>query len=118
MTKKNDGRNALALDLSNTLAAAVETTGEGVVRVEGRRRRPSSGVIWDKGVVVTAEHTLEWDEEIEVGLPGGETATARLIGRDAGTDLAALEVVAKGLAAPRWIETDGVKVGHLVLGLS
>jgi S1-C subfamily serine protease len=109
--------NALA-DLSNELAGVVERTGPGVVRVEGRRRGPASGAVWSSDAVVAASHTLEWDEGIDVGLPDGRTATATLVGRDPTTDLAVLRVADAALAAPQWSDPDGLRVGHLVVGVS
>ena len=84
--------NDFAWQFSESLAGAVERAAAGVVRLNGRRRRPSSGVIWSNGVVVTTHHVLEWEEDIAVGLPDGSTTTAAVIGRDPSTDLAALRV--------------------------
>ena len=62
---------ARATGLSKT--AAVEKAGRAVIRVEGRRRGPSSGIAWSAdGVIVAAHHNLEWDEDIAVGLPDGD----------------------------------------------
>lgn len=106
-------------DLSNALAAVVERSGPGVVRIEGRRRGPSSGAVWSAdGLVVTTSHVLEWDENIKVGLPDGTAATAALVGRDPTTDLALLRVPASGLGVPDWADVDRVKVGHLTLAVS
>jgi S1-C subfamily serine protease len=105
-------------DLSDGLAAMVERAGPGVVRVEGRRRGPSSGVVWSEGVIVTTSHVLDWDEGIEIGLPDGRTTKANVVGRDPGTDLAALKVEAGGLTPAPWREPDGLKAGHLVVSLS
>jgi S1-C subfamily serine protease len=104
--------------LSNDLAATVETAGSGVVRVEARRRLPASGIVWSSdGVVVTAHHVIERDENINVGAAGGETVAAALVGRDPTTDLAVLRVEGVDLAPPTWAEPEGLSVGHLVLGL-
>ena len=105
-------------ELSEALAGAVESTAPAVVRVEGRRRGASTGVAWSEDVVVTADHVLEWDEDVTVGLPDGRTATASVAGRDAGTDLAALRVPGARLAVPSWSALDGLKVGHLVVAVS
>jgi S1-C subfamily serine protease len=105
-------------DLSNALAGAVERTGSAVVRVEGRRGAPSSGVAFAEDVLVTADHVLEADEGVTVGLPDGGTAHANVIGRDPGTDLAALRLEGARLGAPSWGDLDGLKVGHLVLAVS
>jgi serine protease DegQ len=104
--------------MSDRLADLVEAAGAGVVRVEGRRGTPASGVVFADGVVVTAHHVLEWDEDITVGLPDGGTAEAQLAGRDAGTDLAVLRVKAAGLKPPQWSEPDGLRAGHLVVAVS
>jgi len=104
--------------LSSALAETVEKAGSSVVRVEGRSRLPASGIVWSAdGVIVTAHHVLEQDENIKVGLPGGETVSATLVGRDPTTDLAVLRAPATGLAVPTWAEADQLKVGHLVLAL-
>jgi S1-C subfamily serine protease len=103
-------------DLSASFAKAVETAGSAVVRVEARRGPPSSGVIWAEGIVVTADHAVEAEEDVTIGLPDGGTATASLVGRDPGTDLAVLKTDAVGLGGVAWSD-DTVAVGHLALAL-
>lgn len=107
-----------AAELSRSLSGAVKTQGGCVVRVEGRRRgAPSSGVVVDKDLVVTADHTVDFHEEVEVGLPDGATTTARLVGRDPSRDLALLKVARTDLTPVTW--DDGrSEVGTLVLALS
>lgn len=109
----------LLTQLSGQLSAVAAQAGAHVVRVDGRRRFPASGVVWSAdGVIVTAHHTLERDEEVEVGLPSGETVTAEVLGRDPSTDLAALRVSATGLSPAAWAEEASVSAGALVVGLS
>ncbi|MEP7293873.1 MAG: trypsin-like peptidase domain-containing protein, partial [Chloroflexota bacterium] len=104
--------------LSDDLAAAVETAGQSIVRIEGRRRQSASGIVWSAdGLIVTAHHVIERDESIQIGLPNGETTTATLVGRDPTTDLAVLRAETSGLTAAKWLEIGSVKVGHLVLAL-
>jgi S1-C subfamily serine protease len=108
-------------DLSDALATTVETAGAGVVRVEARQRLAASGIVWSAdGVVVTAHHVVEQEENITLGLPGGSSLAASLVGRDPTTDLAVLRAEggqAAGLAAATWAGAETVRVGHLVLGL-
>ncbi|HEY8021881.1 MAG TPA: trypsin-like peptidase domain-containing protein, partial [Thermoanaerobaculia bacterium] len=105
--------------LSNGLAAAVAAAGASVVRVEARHRRPSSGIVWSAdGVIATADHKVERDEDLHVGLPDGRAVAATLVGRDPRTDVAVLRAEATGLTAPAWATDEGLKVGHLVLALS
>ena len=105
--------------LSDELAATVEKASPGVARVEGRRRLPASGIVWSAdGVVVTAHHVLEQDEDISVGLNGREAVPATLVGRDPTTDLAVLRVSDAGPIAAELNGVDGLSVGHLVLALA
>ncbi len=104
--------------LSDDLAAAVETAGQSIVRVEGRRRQSASGIVWSAdGLIVTAHHVIERDENLTIGLPGGGTASASMIGRDPTTDIAVLRAESGSLTPANWLEIGSVKVGHLVLAL-
>ncbi|HEX9241931.1 MAG TPA: S1C family serine protease [Anaeromyxobacter sp.] len=104
--------------LSRRTAALVAEHAPHVVRVEGRRRGPASGVVWSAdGLVVTAHHVLERDEEVEIGLASGERATAEVLGRDPTTDLALLRASATGLPVPVWTD-EAPAPGELVLSLS
>ncbi len=105
-------------DLSNALAAATETAGAGVVRVQARSRLPASGIVWSAdGVIVTAHHVVEQEDNIGIGLPDGKTTTAKLVGRDPTTDLAVLRAQSTNLTARTWADPAALKVGHLVLAL-
>jgi S1-C subfamily serine protease len=105
-------------DLSNALTAAVDAGGRSLVRVEGRRRLPASGIVWSSdGVIVTAHHVIERDEGIHVGLPDGTNAEAAMVGRDPSTDLAVLRIAGKRLEAMPWAEDSSARVGHLVLAV-
>src|SRR5215203_5105840 len=115
------GMNDFAWQFSESLAGVVEKAAAGVVSIRGRKRRvPSSGVLWSEGVVVTTHHVLEWDEDIEIGLPDGAAKTASVVGRDPATDLAALRLAVAAPAATdwrsEWGEAGEVKAGHLIVG--
>ena len=104
--------------LSDDLAATVETAGAAVVRVDARRRMPASGIVWSAdGIVVTSNHGVEREDNITIGLPNGESTSATLVGRDPSTDVAVLRVGGAGLSLVNWTETADVKVGHLALAL-
>jgi S1-C subfamily serine protease len=106
--------------LSDALAAAVETASPGIVRVDGRRRLPGTGIVWSSdGVIVTAHHIVERNENINIGLEGDVIAPAKVVGRDPNTDLAVLKIEAS-TSPPVWADgSDGseLKVGHLVLAV-
>lgn len=104
-------------NLSEALAQTVESAGPSVVRVEGRRRIPASGIVWSAdGVIVTASHVVRRDRDIVVGLPDGEKVEAKLAGRDSSTDLAVLKAQIKGLSPAERASGD-LQVGHMVLAL-
>lgn len=105
-------------DLSAAMAAMVDLAGASIVRVEGRRGRAASGIVWSpEGEIVTASHVVSREEGILVGLPGGDLVEARLVGRDPAADLAVLRASAPGLKAPAWLPIEEARVGHLVLAL-
>lgn len=104
--------------LSDALAATVETAGASTVRVAGRKRLAATGIIWSAdGVIVAANHTLRQDEGIKVTLGDGRELDATLVGRDATTDLALLRVAAGDLTPAKWADPASIKVGHLALAL-
>jgi S1-C subfamily serine protease len=103
--------------LSTELAATVERAGRSAVAVNARWRNASSGVIWRKDVIVTADHTIRREEEIRVTLPDGHSAVAELAGRDPGTDLAVLKVDTGDAAVARPSTPDSIKTGHLALAV-
>lgn len=108
----------LLSNLSDSLAAVVETASPSVVRVEARGRLSASGIVWSAdGVIVTAHHVVQQDENISVGLPDGKSVAAALVGRDPTTDLAVLRAQATGLRPPAWTEPGGLRAGHLVMAL-
>ena len=100
---------------SNELAKLVEDFQPYVVAVHARGHYPSSGVVWRPGIIVTADHTIRREEDIQVTLPDGKRADAVLAGRDPGTDLAALKVEGLGSAAAQTGGGDAVKAGELAL---
>src|SRR5256885_6988096 len=85
--------SAELIELSNALAQATERAAASAVAIHTEARGSSSGVVWRTGVIVTAEHALRRDEEIQATLPDGRVVPATLTGRDPSTDLAVLKCV-------------------------
>ncbi len=103
-------------DLSRDVADLVGRVGPSVVRVDARRGRPATGIIWADDLVLTADHVLEQEDAIEVT---GSTTTvkASIAGRDPGTDLALLRTEGlNGVPAPRGRSTD-IRAGHIVIAI-
>lgn len=105
----------LLIDFSNELAGIVQKLSPFVVSVSARRRYPSSGLMWGSGVIVTAAHTVQQDEDITVTAADGKEVSATLAGRDPGTEIAVLkaEIPAPAGAAP--VRTQTVNAGDLAL---
>ena len=107
------------LQLSNELAALVAAAAQSVVAVHGGGRRPSSGIIWQPGIVVTAEETIVRDADLALTLPGGNQVPATLAGRDPSTDIAVLRYQAT--PAPKAFATTpfatDLRAGHFAVAI-
>src|SRR5262245_12650601 len=106
------------LALSNDLADAVARAGQSIVAVNARPRIPSSGVHWREGLIVTAEHTVQRDEEISIILPDGKKEKAELVGRDSSTDLALLKISGANPPLAEVGDATELKIGHLALAVA
>ncbi len=78
-----------------------------------------SGFIIDPGgYVVTDDHVVENSDKVTITFQDGSQHSARLIGRDALTDLALLKVETDGpLPYVRWGDSDAVRVGDWVIAI-
>ena len=89
----------------------------------GRRQRmPSaasgSGVILTPdGYIVTNNHVVDNADKIEVILSNRRKVTARVIGKDANTDLALIKVDVTGLPFVKMGNSDNVQIGEWVLAV-
>jgi S1-C subfamily serine protease len=118
MTASTTGPAGSALaGLSRDLAATVELAGRSVVAINARRRIPSSGVVWQGGIVVTASHTITRDDDITVTLGSGRSVQATLAGRDPSTDLAVLKLEDAAVPAVERAGDGDLQVGRLVLAV-
>ncbi len=115
MERKEEALDALGA-LSDGLADAVGKASPAVVRVNGRRRRSGSGVVYAPEMVLTASHVLEREEDLSVEAHGGETLPARFVGRDPSSDLAVLRVEGLGVEAATLAEGEP-RVGQIALAV-
>jgi S1-C subfamily serine protease len=105
-------------ELSSNIAELVAAADKHIVRVEGRRRLSATGVIYSAdGLIVTANHVVERDEDLTIGLGDGTSHRATLVGRDPSSDIAVLRVEANNLAPATWSDPASLRVGHIVLAL-
>jgi Do/DeqQ family serine protease len=85
----------------------------------GEVRGTGSGVIVDagKGYIVTNHHVIAGADEITVSLQDGREYQARLIGSDASTDVALLQIEADELQALSFANIDNLRVGDYVVAI-
>lgn len=107
-----------ALAFSNQLSDAVEKASNSIVAVNARRRRASSGIHWRKNLIITADHTIQQDEEINVILPDGRSTSASIAGRDSTMDIAVLRLESVELPTAEIADSTQTKVGQIVLAVS
>ena len=103
------------IELSNTLAEATRRAAAIVVAVHAETRGSASGIVWRSGVIVTSEHALRRDEDIEVTLPDGRVVSAALAGRDPSMDIAVLKCTEADSAVQQTGDVTTLKPGSLTL---
>ncbi len=108
--KSNDG--------GNTADDFFDFFGGGGRRSNVPREASGSGVILtNDGYIVTNNHVVDNAEKIEVVLANRRKVTARVIGKDANTDLALIKVDVSGLPFVKMGNSDNVQVGEWVLAV-
>jgi serine protease Do len=84
----------------------------------GERPKVGSGIILSPdGYVLTNQHVVEQAREIEIQLMDERKFPAKVVGRDARTDLALLKIEANGLPVLPLGDSDKLEVGELVLAI-
>ncbi|HJS99552.1 MAG TPA: trypsin-like peptidase domain-containing protein [Terriglobales bacterium] len=105
-------------EYSEELAQVAEKVGQTVVALQPNDSHAASGLIWQKGIVVAANHAARGDE-VTVILPGGKSAIARTKGRDQSTDLAIFSLEGNEETGVATLgDAKQLRVGHLVLALA
>ena len=118
---------------SAAVVAVAERVGPAVVNIHSVRRgrartphglvpfeTPGSGsgvVIAPDGYILTNSHVVHDAATLEVTLADGRTVPAQPVGDDPATDLAVIRVAAGGLPAAELGDSDGLRVGQLVIAI-
>ncbi|TAN02678.1 MAG: Do family serine endopeptidase [Rhodanobacteraceae bacterium] len=78
-----------------------------------------SGVIVNaqKGYILTNNHVIAGSDDIKVTLTDGKSYTAKVIGADAVSDLAVIQIHAPGLVALPFADSSKLRVGDFVVAL-
>lgn len=108
---------------SRAVIGAVETAGPGVVHIairnpSGRGGTGSGFVVASDGLIFTNSHVVNGAKAIEVSLPDGQRAAARIVGEDPDSDIAVLRTDGH-LSAPSLVLHDSktIRPGQLAIAI-
>lgn len=104
------------VELSDAMVNAVAKAAASTVMVAARRRLPASGIAFATDMVLTANHVVEREDDIQIVLPDGNEVGASLAGRDPGSDMALLRLDGAEMIVAE-ISPEEPKIGQLVLAL-
>jgi S1-C subfamily serine protease len=82
----------LLTQFSIALTKRVTAAKTAVVAIRLPAGRHLTGMLWRADVIVTSDQSLPKRDEFEVVTAGGSTASAKVVGRDPGTNIAAVEL--------------------------
>lgn len=98
-------------------ARAVRTP-YGVMRAPGAQAVGSGFIIDPSGLVITNNHVIDGADLVELKLSDGTKRTAKVLGRDAKTDIAVLRIEGGGRFQPiQWGDSDRIRVGESVFAM-
>ena len=100
-------------ELSNHLSARTASAQASVAAIKLADDRHLTGTLWGGDAVVASEQSLPRREEFDVIAPGGASVSARVAGRDPGSNVAVLRL-AQALSPPAVVPAEA-KVGTLAL---
>lgn len=114
-TTTTESQNVLS-SLSNGMADAVAHVNPALVLVNGRRRLPASGIVYETDMIITADHVLEREEDLTIQTHDGRVLSATFVARDRSTDIAILRVDGLNLT-PAQASDMPARVGQFVLAV-
>src|ERR1700694_3091120 len=109
------GQADLLAQFSNALATRAELAKNAVVAIHLAHERHITGMVWRSEIVVVSEQSLPRRDDFELVAAGGSVLTARIAGRDPGTNVAILRL-AEQIAAPS-IAAGEAHAGAIALAL-
>ena len=88
-------------------------------RVHLMERGTGSGVIYDasKGLIATNNHVVEGASEIMVSLPDGRNVKGKILGADAATDLAVVQIEERDITEAAFGDSDSLQVGEPAIAI-
>jgi Do/DeqQ family serine protease len=91
-------------------------------QAQGQQRQPQVGlgsgvIVSPEGYLLTNNHVIEGADDIEVQLPDGRQARAKVVGADPETDVAVLKITLDKLPVITFGSVDSAQVGDVVLAI-
>lgn len=90
--------------LSDAVADIVTRNAPSIVRIDGARRFPATGIVWSGDLIVTASHAVRTREGITVTGDDGQPLAATVAGGDGSADVALLRIEKSALRPILWSE--------------
>ena len=103
---------------SQAVVDVVDRVAPAVVHVFGKGRGAGSGfLISDEGHAITNSHVADGRKKLKAETADGDRIDALVIGDDPSTDIAVLKLNSSELPFAEWGDSDGLRVGHLVIAM-
>jgi S1-C subfamily serine protease len=100
---------------STALTRRVASANSRIATIQLSAGRHLTGMLWQPDVIVTSEQSLSRHDEFELIGAGGKVTTARIVGRDPATNIAALRLAQPG--SPTAAAPGEAQAGTLVLSV-
>jgi len=100
-----------------TDAAAAARLRPSVVRLQGASGMGTGFVVGAEGIILTANHVVEFDRAVAVTLASGQVVAGQVQGRRPEQDLAVVRISAGGLTAVAWGDDRALRPGQRLLSL-
>lgn len=114
--EKSDLKKSIKDAFQTTVEINVDVVGQDIFNQEIKSRYAGSGVvISDDGYIVTNDHVVDKGSKFQVTFANGEVKEAKLVGKDAKTDLALLKVDGKNLSYAKFENSDNYDIGDNVI---
>jgi S1-C subfamily serine protease len=108
---------------SRTITRVAKEASEAVVQIQGMAKggKPAGGgsgfIISSDGFVVTNHHVINKTDQVSISLQDGRSMPAKIIGTDASTDVAILQVHAEGLRKLSFGDSGALQVGQIAIAV-
>ncbi len=102
---------------SESLNSVFRASEDSVVSITGGSASGSGFVYRPNGIIVTNQHVVEGQDEVNVQLTDGSTLEAEIMGTDPYTDLAALKIDRRNMTPLRLGNSSAVKPGQTITAI-